>query len=378
MIHGGGPRRYRPELDGLRGVAIIMVMAFHAEVPWAMGGFIGVDIFFVLSGFLITSLIVAEFDASGSVGLKNFYMRRALRLLPALLGLIIVLCLLSLLLLPPDLSARNLVDSLIALFYLTNWARAFSMHAPTLLGHTWSLSIEEQFYIIWPVTLLMMLRHVRSRWLIVHIILVIAAASWGIRLYLHWNGASLERLYNGLDTRADALMIGCAIGVAYASGCMERTARIRLGPRILSVLAATSAVGLCWIFVVASWRAPVMYEFGFTAIAGLAAVVIIDAVVGDTGVMRRILVTKLLVWIGSISYGLYLWHYPVYRMLFWLKFDGLSVACIGTIGSFGLAILSYKIIEAPFLKLKRKFELSPVEVRRHGEENIGSLDKQTS
>ena len=133
---------YNPGLDGLRGTAILSVMAYHAQTPFFRGGFIGVDIFFVLSGFLISSLLVSEFDRCNAVSLKNFYMRRLLRLAPALIGLLVIFCVASSLFLSAQKANSNYIDSLIALAYLSNWARALSIHPPDFLGHTWSLSIE--------------------------------------------------------------------------------------------------------------------------------------------------------------------------------------------------------------------------------------------
>ena len=209
--------RYLPQLDGLRGLAIIAVMLFHAGISTFGGGFIGVDLFFVLSGFLITALLVHEHQMHGSVSLRNFYMRRVLRLLPALLILVLVFCVLSFLSLDSADARSNYVGALIVLFYLSNWARALSLHPPYPLDHTWSLSIEEQFYVLWPVILILMLTTLKKPKHVLALTVSFALASWLLRVYLMMSGSSVERIYYGSDTRADSLMVGCALGVFYDS-----------------------------------------------------------------------------------------------------------------------------------------------------------------
>lgn len=168
------------------------------------GGYLGVDVFFVLRGFLITTLIVEEFDRAGSVSLKNFYIRRILRLAPALIALLTVYCIVSLVTLSENLARKNYLEALITAAYLSNWARAFSIHPPDFLGHTWSLSIEEQFYMLWPILLLGLLRWIRRRSHVVLIAVALALVAGIERVLLAMAGATSERLYNGLDTRADA------------------------------------------------------------------------------------------------------------------------------------------------------------------------------
>lgn len=346
---------YSPELDGLRGAAILSVMAFHAHAPFLKGGFIGVDIFFVLSGFLITSLLVSEYDRYGSVSLKSFYMRRVLRLAPALIVLLLAFCLASFLFLGNEQANRNYVDSLISLFYLSNWARAFSLHPPYFLGHTWSLSIEEQFYIVWPILLLTFLRFFSSRKLVILFTISLALLAWAFRVYLLMNGATPERLYNGLDTRADALMVGCTFGVAYASGFFNKKPLKLMLSKILVFLAPISALILLAFSAGANWRNPYMYQFGFFAIELLTAIIVVDIMLNDKSTIKRMLTTKALVWVGSISYGLYLWHYPIYRAMFSLKITGFFVITIGSLITFSVATVSYHFIEKPILKIKKRF-----------------------
>jgi peptidoglycan/LPS O-acetylase OafA/YrhL len=201
--------RYVPELDGIRGFAILAVIMYHAHVPFFRGGFIGVDIFFVLSGFLITSLLVREFNSRQHIDLKNFYVRRILRLVPALVVFLASFASISMLMLDADKARSNIIDTLIALFYVTNWSWAFHIHPPEFLAHTWSLAIEEQFYFIWPVLLITLLRLARSHMNVIFSVILLLLSSWLTRIFLAVGGASLDRLYNGLDTRGDELLVGC-------------------------------------------------------------------------------------------------------------------------------------------------------------------------
>ncbi len=352
MAHDNFKMNYIPELDALRGAAILSVMIFHAHAPLWTGGFIGVEIFFVLSGFLITSLLVSEYDRYGSVSLGHFYMRRVLRLGPALIALLFAFCLTSFLFLGDQQATTNYIDSLIALFYVSNWARALSIHPPDLLGHTWSLSIEEQFYIIWPFVLLLMLRGSSNRYQIVIASATVAVLSWILRVYLLSNHATLERLYNGLDTRADALMVGCTIGVAWSSGFLARQEIKDTLSRILLFAAPISATCLLAFGVLGDYYLAWLFQVGFFVIELLTAILVIDILINAKSLIRKLLGMRWLVWIGTISYGLYLWHYPIYRALFALKFSGLAVLTIGSLATFLAASISYYLMEKPILKLK--------------------------
>jgi len=345
---------YVPELDGMRGVAILAVMIFHAGAPFLQGGFIGVDIFFVLSGFLITSLIINEYDSSSSLNLKNFYMRRLIRLAPALFLLLLVFTLLSALLLSKDKAQSNHIDTIISLFYMSNWARAFSIHPPDYLGHTWSLSIEEQFYILWPLTLLGLLRTFTNRWVIAFIAFSFAISAWLLRIYLIDNGSSFERLYNGLDTRADTLMMGCALGVILSSGLLSNKIQLVLS-KWLSILAPCVILCLVFISITMTWTNPKMYYWVFFAVEIFTVIILLHLFVNRDSFIHKLLSMKWIVWVGSISYGLYLWHYPIYRVMKSLDYSGYEVITYGTFITFMVSMLSFYFLEKPILKLKRKF-----------------------
>ncbi|MBK8182880.1 MAG: acyltransferase [Candidatus Competibacteraceae bacterium] len=345
---------YAPELDGLRGIAILAVMLFHTEMSIFKGGFIGVDIFFVLSGFLITSLLIQEFVATKTISLKNFYIRRLLRLGPALMLLLISYCIISFFFLSKEQANSNYIDAFISLIYLSNWARAFDVHPPDFLGHTWSLSIEEQFYILWPILLLTLLRISKNRWYVFIFTVLIALVSWLLRIHFIINDVSLIRVYNGLDTRADALMTGCALGVLlvlYPPSEMSRHSCFKW-LKYLSPLAM-----LCLLFLVfaSDWQDFRMYYFGFSVVECLVFILILDIRLNKEGILSKLLALKGLVWIGSISYGLYLWHYPVYRTMFALGFGHKAVVFVGTLATFIIAMFSYFILEKPVLRLRKFF-----------------------
>jgi len=343
-------------LDGLRGVAVLAVIGFHGGVPLTSGGFIGVDVFFVLSGFLITSIIATEQQLTGRISLKNFYLRRLLRLAPALLLLLAVYCVYSLLF--SRTPQRNLVDALIALFYAMNWARAYWLDAPLDLGHTWSLSSEEQFYLTWPLLLMLLLPKLgltRTAWLA----LGLALCSWAARAGLLWLGATDRRVYSGLDTHADGLLLGCALALA----CTQlSSSQRRITLPSMAPLAALSVLGT--ILALASWNARVMFFGGYALANAAAALVIASLVLGSSGrigaLVRAALELRPLVWVGGMSYGLYLWHYPIFRVLRAAGLGRFPTLGIGVLLTFAIAFASFKFVEKPALRLKKRYEFAAV------------------
>ena len=204
--------QYIPSLDGLRGAAILAVMIFHASPLYLRGGFIGVDIFFVLSGYLITTLLIKEYEEKRKINLKYFYMRRILRLLPALVLFLCGTLILSFFF-PHPKNITTIKDVLIVLFYIANWFKAFHVRFSTFYAHTWSLSIEEQFYIFWPPLFIILCRVIANRLYISVVVGMLVISSAILRIILIAEGYSYERLYSGLDTRADSLLIGCFLGI---------------------------------------------------------------------------------------------------------------------------------------------------------------------
>lgn len=344
----------RPELNGLRAIAVLSVMACHADETFLRAGFIGVDIFFVISGFLITALLIEEFDATKRISLKLFYMRRVLRLAPALIFMLAVYSFVSIFLFDFSRTLRNWGDALIVLFYSANWARAFDMHSPTHLGHAWSLSIEEQFYALWPPLLWLMLRTFRARWIVAASTAALALGVLAWRNYMLLGGASGARIYNGLDTRADALMAGCFFGILIASGLLPPQIR-GLASRVFVAAGLLGLIALLGLTAGPAWDAPIMFRWLYFGIAVLSAVVILDCVMNPASVVKRFLALKPLVWIGTVSYGLYLWHYAIYSIMRDFQFTTIQILLFGNIMTFAVVTASFYFLEKPFLRLKKRF-----------------------
>jgi len=344
---------YVPELDGLRGIAVSAVMILHSDEMFLRGGFIGVDVFFVLSGFLITTLLVQEFDSQHHVDLRKFYLRRALRLAPALILLLTSFSFLSVLILDEDRARSNLIDASIALLYSSNWATAFDLHPLNYLEHSWSLSIEEQFYVVWPPILVTLLRVMPSKGRLLAAVSVLGIAAWCLRIYLGMRGSPLERLYYGLDTRADALLAGCALSLLLSLSASN--GQPQLLERGLRVLAPLSGLALVSIAVFADWHSIHVHYWGLPAVALFTAVVIAHVVISPCGVVKSMLSSRLLVWLGTISYGLYLWHFPIFRTMRHFGLSGPEILITGSAATLVVAAGSYYFLERRFLQLKQQF-----------------------
>jgi peptidoglycan/LPS O-acetylase OafA/YrhL len=343
-----------PALDGLRGVALLGVLFFHSR-KLLVGGYLGVDLFFVLSGYLITSLLLAEKAATGKIALGAFWIRRARRLFPALLSLMPAVALYCWLFAQPDELARVRSDALATLAYVANWSGIFAKRsywelfaAPSPLEHTWSLAIEEQFYIVWPLVAVWALRRgdprERSR-RILKIALVGIAASMATMIWLY-SPAKTSRVYFGTDTRATAILAGIALAAVLPPTTKFTTSQAKL----LDSLGFVAALGMA----IAWWRLPgearFLYRGGFwlTELAGL--VLIACAVAGPKeSLIARMLSIRPLVYVGLISYGLYLWHWPIDVFLTPERFHiGLNQARILQFAAtFAIAIASYRFFERP-------------------------------
>ena len=347
---------YLPALDGLRGVSVLAVLLYHGDVSWMPGGFLGVEIFFVISGYLITSLLIGEHRRSGGVDLKNFWVRRARRLLPALFALIAVVVGVWLLFLPGEV-AKIRGDVISSLTYVTNWHLIFShqsyfdaMGRPSPLKHLWSLAVEEQFYLLWPLIFLglMALFRGRRRWMAAAVaggILV----STSISIWLYQPGTDPSRVYYGLDTRAAGLLAGSLLGILappwVLRGGLRRSARV-----VLDVLGAVAVVALVAMLVLIHDHDAFLYQGGFLVV-DLATVAVILVLAHPGGVINRTVFSwKPLVWVGKRSYGIYIWHFPV----FVLTRPGIDVH-MGTVPLWTLRLsvtlalteISYRWVETP-------------------------------
>lgn len=320
--------RYRPGLDGVRAVAVIAVLLYHGQVGWARGGFLGVDVFFVLSGFLITGLLLTEWDRWGSIDLRGFWLRRARRLLPALFLLLVGVSAGAALWASPAQRAALRGDALATLGYVANWRFVLADRSyfaqydePSPLRHMWSLGIEEQFYLLYPLLLIGLLAlGLRRRGLAV-VLGLGALGSAALTAALYTPGADPSRVYYGTDTRLQALLVGAvaAVLVRDATPSPRPAAYLSLAGRDIPLPGRRSVglfalAGLAVVLVAGRDTAGWLYRGGFLLVALLAVLVVVTAA-DDRSTTARLLSWEPLRQVGLVSYGLYLWHWPVYVAL---------------------------------------------------------------
>jgi peptidoglycan/LPS O-acetylase OafA/YrhL len=341
----------RPALDGIRGVSILLVFLYHFNVPFFRGGFIGVDVFFVLSGFLITVLLCEEWARFRRIDFLAFYQRRLVRLFPALVALVAVLVAYHLLFARPGRESPW-KEAAAALFYSMNWVRAYhGLPDAFRLNHTWSLSIEEQFYLVWPLLLacLMALR-IRIPFLLSLILLGIVASS--VARTVHWLlYQDWARVYMGLDTRADGLLTGCAAGVLANSNLLPRA---RWAKTLVKGLAWAGALVIA-VLTVNPLPDQIHFLVGMPVL-NLAIVLLLLAVVSSPSAgMAALFEGRILGWLGRVSYGIYLWHWPIRHLMLKLDLDRFPWATpvLGLALSIAAAALSYYGLERYFLRLKK-------------------------
>lgn len=344
------PRRFRKDIEGLRAIAIILVLLFHAGVDAVPGGFVGVDVFFVISGFLITGLIYREIQATGRLSLVNFYARRARRLLPATVLVLVTTAALTWLFLPITQRSVFGTDIAAAALYVVNWvlaARSVDYLAEGVIAspvqHFWSLAVEEQYYIIWPLAVLALLHlarrtriHTRVALLIGIVVLIVPSFIWSVLL----TEDSPERAYFVTTTRLWELGVGAAVALALPlAERLHRGASTVLATSGLALIIGSGALltsDVAW----PGWHAAV-------PVAG-AALVIIGGSAGHETPVSRLLSVRPMVWTGSISYSLYLWHWPllVAAGAYFGEMTTLQGICIA-LAAFIPAALSLKYIENP-------------------------------
>lgn len=350
-------RKYVPSIDGLRALAVIAVIAYHLNFSWAKGGFIGVDIFFVLSGYLITNILLTQWEKNQTLQLKQFWLRRFRRLIPAAYVMIVVVVIFSVLFHSEIL--KNLRgDAIASFFYVSNWWFIFhnvsyfdSFGMPSPLKNLWSLAIEEQFYLIWPVFLLVFLRWVKNPKLLLKIVigLGLLSAIWMTILYVP--GTDPSRVYYGTDTRLFDLLSGCALAFVWPFN--------RLSPNIpkrskaaLNIAGTISILFFFLITALVSEYQPFLYRGGLLFVA-IMGVVMIATIAHPASYLSKIFSFKPLRWIGTRSYGIYLWHYPIITLttpVLEIGQPSIWRSILQVVATFIIAELSFRYIETPIRK----------------------------
>ncbi len=373
---GGTTLSYLPGLDGMRALAVIAVLLYHAGLAWVPGGFLGVEVFFVISGYLITALLLAEWRQKGSIDLKAFWLRRARRLLPALYLLLVGTLTFAVLFLPEEV-ARLRDDVVAAIGYVTNWLLIFSQESyfeatgrPSLLQHLWSLAVEEQFYIIWPLLLTAGLVFLPCRYWMPAVFggAVISALLMAV---LYQPNMDPSRIYYGTDTRAAGLLFGAALAFVWAPELIRVAARYdpdarhrplqrarrhvrhRLGwtvPRLLDLVGLAALGMLIWFCLSLDEFRPFIYRGGFVLVAVVTALLILIVVHPRAQVGANVLGWGPMRWIGQRSYSIYLWHWPVFmvtRPQLDIPLEGLPLLILRFAVTIILADLSYRLVETP-------------------------------
>jgi peptidoglycan/LPS O-acetylase OafA/YrhL len=346
-----------PALDGLRGAAVLLVFLFHLNVFGFGSGFLGVDVFFVLSGFLITSLLLAEAHRTGRIGVVTFWARRVRRLMPALVILLFVVALVTSRTATFSQRASMRGDLLSTTTYMANWhfitTSGYFRNTGTIspLQHTWSLAIEEQFYLVWPLLLALLIPIVRRPRLTAGTLAAIGVVLSGVVLALLWSGEGVDRAYMGTDARMFEPLVG-ALGAVLVAGPRAAERIERFGaPHV-----AMGSLGLIAGLSVIRAESALYFLGGAVVISIFTVILIAPLWVGKGGPLGRAFAWRPLAWLGVVSYGIYLWHWP---LLTWLGFgeargvDAVLRGSLALVLTIGLAALSYYAIERP-IRIRRR------------------------
>ena len=349
--------RYIHSVDGLRAVAVLAVLLYHLGIDWIPGGFLGVDLFFVISGYVITGLILDSIDRSGTFDLRAFYLSRIRRLLPALVAMIIF-TLLFIGVYAPETVRRLVSDIGYVLSGSMNWALVArqqdyfeSIGRPPLLQHTWSLAVEAQFYLLWPLVLLFILKYFgKKRVSIVALAIAIASgvALFAYSVQIDTKASAISHVYFGTDTHSIGLFLGSALAVSWKPANLTREISKR-AQDFIDLIGVVGLLGLLGTFLFINESDPTLYRIAFplTALFGCATLI---SVVHPASRFAPILSTKALIWIGERSYGIYLWHWIVFQLTrpsLDLVGDDWALYALRVLIVFALADISLRYIEIP-------------------------------
>lgn len=354
----GSKAVYMPGLDGLRALAVFAVLFYHLGVSWAPGGLLGVGVFFTLSGYLITDLLLGHMRNYGHIRFGDFYFRRAKRLLPALYVMLAVV-LFYITLFQRDLLSSLPGDVLAAVFYVSNWwyiyhhVSYFQSFIPSPFTNLWSLAVEEQFYLIWPLVLIVFAKLVRSNLAKVVITLALAAGSAILMGVLYHPGTVPNLVYYGTDTRAFALLIGAALAFLWPSTHLPTlSARAREGISFLGL----AGLGLfVWMVLYTNEYQTFMYRGGMVLLA-IGTMFLVQALTIPDSLLSTVLGAKPLRWLGVRSYAIYLWHYPIIALsaglLGRLHQNHLEYDLIVIVGTVVISGLSWRLVEDPIRRIR--------------------------
>ncbi|MCE5096457.1 acetyltransferase [Staphylococcus devriesei] len=348
--------RYMPGLDGLRAIAVLGIIIYHLNRRWLTGGFIGVDTFFVISGYLITSLLLKEYEEKGIINLRQFWIRRIKRLLPAVVTLLMVVGIATLIFEPQQI-VRVKHDILAALFYVSNWwyiakdVNYFEQFSFMPLKHLWSLAIEEQFYLFFPFVLVILLLTIKKYRNVTLIFWIISLVSLLAMVIISQPNIGYSRVYFGTDTRLQTLLLGVILAFIWPPFKLKANPPVVL-QRAIDGIGIIGLITLILLFFTVSDSSAWIYNGGFYLISGMTLFVI-ASVVHPTSLLAKLIGNPVFVYIGQRSYSLYLWHFAVISFIHIHFIDGqipAYVYIVDIILTVLFAELSYRYVETPFRK----------------------------